>query len=361
MSASKALQFMDKKDLECAICLNRFSQPKTLKCMHTYCLQCIQKWVETHGKMKCPTCGQEHDLTKKDLQQLSSNILISDLLRYVVKTEDQKPTKCSFCYNQPTHHCSICQMYLCGGNCIKQHKAVPLTKDHPLYTLDIKEQDDSSDEEIEYLDDSNTTLEFYCSTCNKSACTKCKQQHEVIPISTARDQFNKDAIDVVKQAHEIENKLTEKLQSIAKYKSEFDSQFKLCRNDIENHEENLIKTVQEKSKELISDLEEIYKESEEEIHCEIKDIDSKLTEVNNLKTSINTMIIKAMINKPEQESLGSYWTTVNTVRDDFLGDNFNSNFNSKSSVKPNFIPSEYVKELQKGGIGTCLLYTSRCV
>ncbi|XP_033121531.1 tripartite motif-containing protein 2-like [Anneissia japonica] len=349
MSASKALQLMDKKDLECAICLGRFQQPKTLKCMHTYCLQCIKKWVEAHGKIKCPTCGQEHDLTKEDIKQLPSNT--SEHLRYVVKTEDQKPAKCSFCDNQPAYHCSTCQLYLCGAQCVKQHKALRLTKDHPLYTLDMKKEDGSSDIETKCLANKNTTLEFYCSTCNKSACTICKQQHRVITMSTARDQFNKDATDVVKLAYELENKLTQKLQSIAKYKSEFDSQFKLCRKDIENHEKNLIKTVQEKSKELVSDLEEVYKESKEEIHCQIKDIDSKLTEVHNLKKSINTMIIKAMINKPEeQESLGSYWATVNTVRNDFLGD-FNSSFISKSSVKPNFIPSAHIKGLQKEGIG----------
>ncbi|XP_033121512.1 tripartite motif-containing protein 3-like [Anneissia japonica] len=353
MSISKALQFIDKKDLECAICLSRFHQPKTLKCMHTYCQQCIKKCVEAHGKIKCPTCGQEHDLTKQDLNKLPSNTLISDLLHYVVKTEDQKPTKCCFCDNQPSYHCSICQLYLCDGNCIKQHKALPSTKDHPLYTLDMKEQDGSSENETKCPADRNTTLEFYCSTCNKSACTKCKQQHKVITMSTARDQFNKDVTDVVKQAHEIEIKLTEKLQFIAKYKSEFDSQFKLCRKDIENHEKNLIKTVQEKSKELVSDLEEIYRESKEEIDYQIEDIDSKLTEVNNLKASINTMLIKATINKPEeQDSLGSYWANVKTVRDDFLQEDFNSSFTfSKSSVTPNFIPSTCIKVFTKEGIG----------
>ncbi|XP_033102559.1 E3 ubiquitin-protein ligase TRIM71-like [Anneissia japonica] len=167
MSVSKALQLMDQKDLECAICLNRFHQPKTLKCMHTYCQQCIQKWVETHGKIECPTCGQQHDLTKGDLkQQLASNTMISQLLEYVMKTEEQKPTKCSFCDNQPAYHCSTCQLYLCEGNCIKQHKAVPLTKDHPLYTLDIKEPDGQP-----------TNCQVHCNTPLNFTAPIAKNQH----------------------------------------------------------------------------------------------------------------------------------------------------------------------------------------
>ncbi|XP_033121517.1 E3 ubiquitin-protein ligase TRIM33-like [Anneissia japonica] len=261
---SKALEFMDKNDLECAICLSRFHQPKTLKCMHTYCLHCIQKLVETHGKMKCPTCGQEHDLTKEDL---ASNEMISLLLEYVMKIEDQKPTKCSFCDNQPAYHCSTCQQYLCGAQCAKQHKTLAVTRDHPLYTLDIEEQNDKPTNcQVHY----KTPQEFYCSTCSKSACENCQhifhcfqKQHKVIMMSSAIDKFNKDANGIVKLAHEIEKTLTEKLEKLTTDRSEFDSQMKLCRRAIEIQENKLIRKVQEKSKELILDLESIYKDKKE--------------------------------------------------------------------------------------------------
>ncbi|XP_033120956.1 RING finger protein nhl-1-like [Anneissia japonica] len=349
MSVSKALQFMDKKDLECAICLNRFHQPKTLKCMHTYCLQCIQKWVETHGKMKCPTCGQEHDLTKEDLKKLASNTMISQLLEYVMKIEDQKPTKCSFCDNQPSYHCSTCQLYLCGGNCIKQHKAVPSTKDHPLYTLDIKEQEGN-----QCPAHCNNTLEFYCTTCNKSACKQCEhifhccqKQHEVIPMSTAVDEFNKDANEIVELAHEIKNKLTEKLQILTKDRLQFDSQVKLCRTAIEIHEKKLIKKVQEKSKELISDLDNIYKTNKGNFDSEINDIDSKMTQLKNLIVSINSIM-----NKPEKtKTLSSKMKTIKAVKDNVLETDFEQSFQQRN-IKPNCIPSMQLDELMNTeGIG----------
>ncbi|XP_033104711.1 E3 ubiquitin-protein ligase TRIM56-like, partial [Anneissia japonica] len=253
MSVSKALEFMDKKDLECAICLNRFHQPKTLKCMHTYCLQCIEKWVETHGKMKCPTCGQEHDLTKEDLKQLTSKTMISQLLEYIKKTEEQKPTKCSFCDNQPAYHCSRCQLYLCRGQCFECHEKIPATNDHPLYTLDMKEQDGSSDKKTKCPAHSNITIEFYCCTCNKSACKQCEhilrcyqKQHNVIPISVAIDKFNEDATEVFNLAKEMEKKLTKKLDFIKKDRLVFDSQITLCTTAIEIQEKNIIEKVQKK-------------------------------------------------------------------------------------------------------------------
>ncbi|XP_033120960.1 tripartite motif-containing protein 2-like [Anneissia japonica] len=349
---------MNKKDLECAICLSRFNQPKTLKCMHTYCLQCIQKWVETHGKMKCPICGQEHDLTKEDLKKLASNTMISQLLEYVMKTEDQKPTNCSFCDNQPAYHCSTCQLYLCGAQCVKQHKAVPLTKDHPLYTLDKKEQDGK---QINCQVHCNTPLEFYCSNCNKSACKKCEhilrcyqKQHKVIPMSTAVEKFNKDANDIVELAHKIEKTLTEKQETLTKDRSEFDSQLMLCRTAIKIQEKKLLRKVQEKSKELLIDLEIIYKKKKENFDSEVNDIDSKITQIKNLIVSTNTMM-----NKPEEiKTLLSHKTTVKAVKDKVLGTDFDQSLQMRT-ITPNFIPSVQLDELMNTeGIGRITIVDS---
>ncbi|XP_033106643.1 E3 ubiquitin-protein ligase TRIM71-like [Anneissia japonica] len=354
MSVSKALQFMDKKDLECAICLNRFHQPKTLNCMHTYCLHCIQKWVETHGKMKCPTCKQEHDLIKEDLKKLASNTMISQLLEYVTKTEERKPTNCSFCDNQPAYHCSTCQLYLCGGNCIKQHKILPSTKDHPLYTLDKKEQDGSSDKQTKCSAHCNITLAFYCTTCNKSACEKCEhilhcnqQQHKVISMSTAVGEFNKDATDAIKLASKIQNVLKQKLEFIAKDRPVFDTQLNLCRTAIEILEIKIIKKVQEKSQELISTLENIYKEKQKNIDSKIKDIDAELNQINDLMTSLNSIM-----NKPEErESLRSHKATIDGVRDRILGTDFDKLFHIRN-FRPDLIPSTHLDELMNTeGIG----------
>ncbi|XP_033118983.1 uncharacterized protein LOC117118493 [Anneissia japonica] len=354
-SLSKALQFMDKKDLECVICLNRFHQPKTLKCMHTYCLQCIQKWVETHGKMKCPTCAQEHNLTRYDLKELASNTMIIQLLEYVVKTEDQKPSKCSCCdINQPKYHCQTCQLYLCGALCIKQHQIIPSLRNHSLYTLDLKEKEGSSDEQNKCKVHCSNTLEFYCSTCNKSACKQCehilschKNQHKMIPMLTAVNEFNNDATEVVKVAYEIKNKLKEKLEFLTKSQSEIDCQLTLCRTAIGIQENKLIKKVTGKSKQLMSDLEEIYKEDKEGIGSEVEDIDSKMTQVNDLIVSINTIM-----NKPEEkEILASHKNTINVVRDKVLEIDFQQ-LPQKKNITPNFIPSTHLDDLMNAeGIG----------
>ncbi|XP_033121135.1 E3 ubiquitin-protein ligase TRIM71-like [Anneissia japonica] len=269
-----------------------------------------------------------------------------------IKTENVKaPTcKCSCCDNQPAYYCSTCQLYLCGAQCIKQHKIVPATRDHQLYTLDIKEQDGSSDKIPKCLAHCNAPIEFYCSTCKKSACKQCEyildcyqQQHNVILMSTAIDEFNKDATEVVKLARTIENELTEKLKLIAKDRSFFDSQLNLCRTAIENQEKKLIKKVHEKSRELKSNFEEIHKNNKEYIASKVESMKAELTQVNHLVASISTLM-----NRPEErETLTSHTTIINTLRDEVLGTTFGQSFHSIS-----FHPSTHLDELMSAeGIG----------
>ncbi|XP_041346746.1 uncharacterized protein LOC121366321 [Gigantopelta aegis] len=55
---------VDKDHLSCCICLNLLSVPKPLQCCHTFCRQCLQKYIEeqedaSHKKgFDCPVCRQ---------------------------------------------------------------------------------------------------------------------------------------------------------------------------------------------------------------------------------------------------------------------------------------------------------------
>ena len=59
---------MDKKlakHLECAICLERFKEPKVLACQHSYCRKCLKRLVaDVDGRrdmfqVKCPECRRK--------------------------------------------------------------------------------------------------------------------------------------------------------------------------------------------------------------------------------------------------------------------------------------------------------------
>ena len=48
-----------EKELECAVCLEQFKDPKVLPCLHSFCKICLEGLVCREGnawKLNCPSC-----------------------------------------------------------------------------------------------------------------------------------------------------------------------------------------------------------------------------------------------------------------------------------------------------------------
>ena len=47
------------KQLECAVCLEQYKEPKVLPCLHSFCKRCLEGLLTKHGlawKINCPSC-----------------------------------------------------------------------------------------------------------------------------------------------------------------------------------------------------------------------------------------------------------------------------------------------------------------
>ena len=54
-----------KKQVTCSICLDTYTEPKTISCLHTFCCKCLEKHAimsQRQGKFRCPECHAEIDL-----------------------------------------------------------------------------------------------------------------------------------------------------------------------------------------------------------------------------------------------------------------------------------------------------------
>ena len=48
-----------KEHVTCSICLDTYTDPKTIDCLHTFCLECLKKHTLTSQKQgfyRCPEC-----------------------------------------------------------------------------------------------------------------------------------------------------------------------------------------------------------------------------------------------------------------------------------------------------------------
>ncbi|XP_046384889.1 E3 ubiquitin-protein ligase TRIM32-like [Ischnura elegans] len=125
--------------LECAVCLERLKEPRTLPCDHTFCLNCLKTQMSSPlgsadgsaGVVKCPTCRRDAAIPRQGgLASLPTNIYLESLLRVLSERPPALPqtpppsgSGCSKCGNGGLPHlyiCGHCQQVLCK-DCLPEH------------------------------------------------------------------------------------------------------------------------------------------------------------------------------------------------------------------------------------------------
>ena len=121
------MQAVNKKNLECPVCLSFFKEPKNLTCSHTFCKGCLETLLESRGKLSCPTCRKKTSVRGGDVGRLPSNITVRSLVEDVETqgqvctnyNQENKPLqrKWNKCRKHPNYdeecYCRNCNKYVC--------------------------------------------------------------------------------------------------------------------------------------------------------------------------------------------------------------------------------------------------------
>ncbi|XP_066296957.1 uncharacterized protein [Branchiostoma lanceolatum] len=126
---------------DCSICLQMFTRPKVLPCGHTFCKDCLVKYVKGGRSFKCPTCNRNVNL-KKDgsagVEGLTDNIslknLRDDFARLKVERQGRAPRGAEglpslsddyVCDKHPGEalkfYCPVCEDAICEECMLSDH------------------------------------------------------------------------------------------------------------------------------------------------------------------------------------------------------------------------------------------------
>lgn len=187
----KAIYVLEQlnEQLLCAVCLEKFSEPKLLHCHHTFCTKCLQRIINNcdSAYITCPTCRNETRIPDLGIESLPTNFFVNNLLAYLSLEGEhlekaRSERKCQTC-DEPeladvaTSKCVDCSSVMCG-TCVADHKRARATLDHRVVAL-LGLDTDCDKQELDRYSISfckthtRNVIKYYCMTCDTTVCRVC--------------------------------------------------------------------------------------------------------------------------------------------------------------------------------------------
>ncbi|XP_072028367.1 uncharacterized protein [Amphiura filiformis] len=217
----------------CGICESDYQTPKSLKCLHSFCLKCLAEKVNA-GKntVTCPTCDIVTELPSKGVEGLNTNFMLIEkhersLFEKQLKEKDSF-IPCTSCENDSMEKaaawCRQCQDYMCE-TAVKDHKKVRITTTHEIISLQILQSEGipkgtRSVKERICPRHKDEKLIFYCETCEVPFCRNCEiidhprgENHSQVYLEDAVrkriDNIQKEAEECKHVGREVDNTIAQ--------------------------------------------------------------------------------------------------------------------------------------------------------
>ena len=271
---SEALEKLVQQ-LTCPVCLERYTQPRTLPCLHSFCHQCLGHFpVQAEGGshcISCPVCRQTSQLPEEGISGYLPAFFINNLLdlhQLLQKVSgSQQINSCENCHKeQATGYCKQCSKLLCQM-CIDMHNKWGDFSSHQILGVEdvaatasklvpLKEQPTME------CTSHGRPLEIYCDTCDKLICYLCTtanthRDHKYEPINDAFPRHQQQIVDSLQQVKKKLQAITAAIHALETHKGNFLEQVQATRREIKATVQQLVQLLQESERQLMKELDQI--------------------------------------------------------------------------------------------------------
>ncbi|XP_071951802.1 tripartite motif-containing protein 2-like [Antedon mediterranea] len=315
------LENIDEKLLECSICSATLRNPRSLACLHSFCLACLENWLKSnHGKLSCPICRKLHPIPDGGLEKLPPNTFVNNLLEITEQFKKKEQVKCVCgATEQVTYYCKECRHYLCSM-CRKHHKMLPMSAGHTLLAAE-EVQSMTPQQFINLHPPSCSThkkpLELYCTKCKVPICWKCAivdhakgAEHEPTDIVSAFKIFKGTADKLKDTANECLEKLENRIRVVKKNSMKLEESKNASLKSINEQFEEMVKIMKEKTDKLKKKVEEKYT-NEKKIN------DMQLKELRTITSGLDTNVsfLNQSLKSEPATAMMSSEIALNTLKD----------------------------------------------
>ena len=225
----------------CCICLDVFDNPKSLPCLHAFCLKCLQGYFKDKcpgDDVPCPLCRKDFQIPSDGLSGLQHHFFIEQLVEVRKFSSEGLPdVPCVVCLEESdgsseeiataTVYCVDCRQKLCE-RCSRPHRRMA-GGTHQLRALGAELEQELIQLQAGSCDKHrDKQVELYCHQCNKNICVLCfatkhrNHENSEIPEVAERFRWKLDADDqqIASAIIAVRNQLKHTGQNLCKFFSD---------------------------------------------------------------------------------------------------------------------------------------------
>ena len=258
MARSKCFFDDVKRELECSVCQEQFSEinePKVLKCLHTFCKTCLEAWLrqQREGELSCPTCRHITECPSNNIDSLPSNLFCKQLVEiveaYSGQGQEDSP-QCGNCEEKKSlkFYCFDCNRFLCE-DCSGIHKKWKSFKDHYVKEIGNFESSDMQNYARKALicKRHKDELRFFCEKCKICICRDCAilehrddRDHNIISFEQGLENKKSDIASKMEAVEAVGCGLRNQKESLEKRRVRVDASIDQATNEVHRVAEHCI-------------------------------------------------------------------------------------------------------------------------
>ena len=273
-----------KEHVTCSICLDTYTKPKTIACLHTFCCECLERHALTNQKQefyRCPECQAQIRIPEgKRFDDLPSSFLHNSLLSLLAvrRSGEGNEISCSTCQKKSAeiNYCFDCEKFMCP-DCVKAHevfrdtifqghKVTPVRQFQAAdYEALLKRQSFCSEKYHE-----KEVTKFFCVGCQSCVCQVCintdHKSHDVVPLEKAADDEKANITaraELVKEKKEV---CRDVIREFEKTEHELETNISKAKRQVSQATEQMMGKLRQLEREAITALEKTRVSRIEKLH-----------------------------------------------------------------------------------------------
>ena len=273
-----------KEHVTCSICLDTYTDPKTIDCLHTFCCECLKEHALTSqrdGFYRCPECQTHVGIPEGNrFDRLPNSFLHNSLLSLLAvrRSNDGNEISCSMCQKKSAkiNYCFDCEKFMCP-DCVKAHdlfrtaafeghKVTPVKQFQPEdYEALLKRQPFCSKKYHE-----REVTRFFCLQCQDCVCHVCivtdHKSHDVVPLDKAADDEKANIMAEAELMKEKVQACSDFIRQLETTQLELETNITTAKRSVSQTAEQMVAKIREREREAITALENTRVSRTEKLH-----------------------------------------------------------------------------------------------